>query len=674
MDSPVQRNSILGAHKQSLNYSELTRDHQGLPDMDYELLSNIRSPKDIKDYTIIELEQLAKEIRHRIIDVLSITGGHLASNLGIVELTIALHKVFNSPEDMFIWDVSHQSYVHKLLTGRNDQFDKIRQYQGLSGFTNPKESHYDHFFAGHAGTALSLALGSAARRDLNNQEEYIIPIIGDATLTCGLTLEALNNVDRNLKKFIVILNDNEMSISKNVGAITKILSRILSNPTTNKILQEVDALINKVPGYGTTLSKHGHKITESIKNLVSPAAFFEQFQLSYIGPIDGHDIQEVIEALEGVKDSQWPVLMHVITKKGQGMEEAIKNPVTWHGAKPFCPNTCKTLPNPSSKPTFPNVFGEHLLRMAERDADIICVTPAMSAGSCLDPMLEKYPSRCIDVGIAEGHAVTFAGGIAADRSLKVFASVYSTFLQRAFDNVFHDVCLQEIPVVFAIDRAGIAGGDGHTHNGIYDISFLNAMPNMIIAQPRDGLVLKELMESAHSWGHPAAIRYPNLPVMERNEQICQRDAGKGEILNKGRDILLIGLGHMAYVALDICKALQEKGYNPTVLDPIFVKPLDTQLLHKLLITHHKIITLEEHSVVSGLGAIINNFLMTSGYNDVQTLNFGVPETFVAQGKHSELMNEIGLSAEKILSRIEQEFLLDIEQKEEAVSVKFESLL
>jgi len=642
--------------------------------MHYEILSNVKTPAEIKDLTIAELELLAKEIRHRIIDVLSTTGGHLASNLGIVELTIALHKVFNSPEDMFIWDVSHQSYVHKLLTGRNDQFEKIRQYKGLSGFTNPKESPYDHFYAGHAGTALSLALGSAARRDLNRQDEYVIPIIGDATLTCGLTLEALNNVDRNLKKFIVILNDNEMSISKNVGAITKILSRILSNPTTNKILQELDALITKVPGYGSTLSKHGHKITESIKNLVSPAAFFEQFQLSYIGPIDGHDIKKIIEALEGVKQSQWPVLMHVITKKGQGMEEAIKNPVTWHGAKPFCPDTCKIRPNPSLKPTFPNVFGEHLLKMAEKDTDIVCVTPAMSAGSCLDPMIQKFPDRCIDVGIAEGHAVTFAGGIAADKSLKVFASVYSTFLQRAFDNLFHDICLQEIPVVFAVDRAGIAGGDGHTHNGIYDISFLNAMPNMIISQPRDGQVLRELMESAHSWGHPAAIRYPNLPLTERNEPLCARKAGVGELLHKGQDILIIGLGHMAYAGLDVCKALQEKGYNPSVLDPVFVKPLDCELLHKLLINHQKIITMEEHSVISGLGAIINHFLMTHGYNDVQTLNFGIPETFVSQGKHTELMDELGLSVDKMLSRIEQEFLLDIEQSHEDACVNAESTL
>ncbi len=307
--------------------------------MDYQFLEGIESPADIKNLSITELESLAKEIRHRIIDVLSVTGGHLASNLGVVELTLAMHKVFDSPTDKFIWDVSHQTYIHKILTGRNDRFNTIRQYHGLSGFSHPKESPHDHFHAGHAGTALSLAMGIAKNRDLSGRDEYVIPVIGDATLTCGLSFEALNNISRDLKRFIVILNDNEMSISKNVGAITKILSRMINNPTINRLHQEVDSMLGKLPGYGSLLSQQGHKIAESVKNLVSPAAFFEQFELSYIGPIDGHNVKDVIDALEGVKNSQWPVILHVLTKKGQGMDEAIKNPVTWHGAKPFCQNT-----------------------------------------------------------------------------------------------------------------------------------------------------------------------------------------------------------------------------------------------------------------------------------------------------------------------------------------------
>jgi 1-deoxy-D-xylulose-5-phosphate synthase len=622
------------------------------------ILDTITSPENLQELSYDELNQLAKEIRLRIIDVLSETGGHLGSNMGIVELTIALHKVFNAPTDKFIWDVSHQTYVHKLLTGRNDRFETIRQFHGLSGFSNPKESPYDHFHAGHAGTALPLALGVAKNRDLTKRDEYVIPIIGDATLTCGLSLEALNNITRDLKRFIVILNDNEMAISKNVGAITKILSRMINNPTISRIHQEVDSLVSKLPGYGNVLSMQGHKIAESLKNLVSPAAFFEQFELTYIGPIDGHDIQEIVEALEGVKNSQWPVILHVLTKKGQGMDEAIKNPVTWHGAKPFCPDSCKFLPSPVQKPTFPKIFGTHILNMAKKDPSIVCVTPAMSAGSSIDTFMKEFPDRCLDVGIAESHAVTFAGGVAYGSKMKVFSSIYSTFLHRAFDNLFHDVCLQELPVVFAIDRAGLAGGDGQTHNGIYDISFLNAMPNMVITQPRNGHILKELMESAHSYELPTAIRYPNHPTEEPDMPLQKRKLGKGEVLHEGEDVLIIALGTMDKTAFELRDMLAEKGLNPTIFDPIFVKPLDTESLCKLLLTHNRVITLEEHSVVSGMGSIINNFLMSQGYSNIQVYNFGIPETFVEQGKHSLLMDEIGLSAKKIFARLENEFFLE----------------
>jgi 1-deoxy-D-xylulose-5-phosphate synthase len=566
-------------------------------------LPTIESPEDIKDYSQSELEALATEIRQRIIEVLSVNGGHLASNLGIVELTLALHKVFNSPEDKFIWDVSHQTYVHKLLTGRNSRFHQIRQFKGLCGFCHPKESCHDHFYAGHAATALSLALGVAKNRDLTKRQEYIIPIIGDATLTCGLALEALNNVSRDLKRFIVILNDNAMSISKNVGAITHILSRLLSNPTTNKIHQEIDTFVSKIPSYGPLLSQQGHKIAESLKNLVSPAAFFEQYGLSYIGPIDGHDVRKMIDVLEGVKESTWPVVIHVLTRKGEGMDEAIKNPVSYHGARPFSRDTGKFLPNPTMKPTFPKIFGAHILKMAEKDPSVVAVTPAMSAGSCLDDFMKRFPDRCLDVGIAESHAVTFSGGIAYGGKMKVVTSIYATFLQRAFDNVFHDICLQELPVIFAIDRAGISGPDGSTHHGIYDISFLNAMPNMVISQPRNGQVLKELMESAFNWKRPTAIRYPNMATDDSEAKIEERELGKGEVLIEGKDILIIALGHMNTIALKAHALLSEQGFEATVLDPVFVKPLDADLLCRLLLTHQKIVTIEEHSVMAGMGSI-----------------------------------------------------------------------
>lgn len=625
--------------------------------MDEKLLPLINAPKDIKQLSHPQLNKLSQEIRERIIEILSINGGHLASNLGSIELTIALHKVFNSPDDKFIWDVSHQTYAHKILTGRNDKFHGIRKFNGLCGFSHSKESPHDHFLAGHAGTALSLALGVAKNRDLTKRKEHVIPIIGDATLTCGMSLEALNNVPRDLQRFIVILNDNAMSISKNVGAITHILSRMLSNPTTSKLYHELDTIVSKIPSYGTMLAKHGHKITESLKNLVSPAAFFEQYGISYIGPVDGHDIKKLVDTFEALKNSDWPVVVHVLTNKGQGMEEAIKNPVSYHGAKPFDIGTGKFLPNPSTKPTFPKVFGTHILKMAERDPSLVAVTPAMSAGSMLDDFMKKFPDRCLDVGIAEGHSVTFCGGLAYGRKMKVVASIYSTFLQRAFDNLFHDVCLQELPVVFAIDRAGLAGPDGSTHNGIYDISFLNAMPNMIISQPRNGQVLKELLESSFSWGRPAAIRYPNMVTEEGDEPLKHRKAGRGEVLSEGQDVLLIGLGHMTNTAMAVKEKLKTIGINATVLDPVFVKPLDAALLCQLLLTHQKVVTIEEHSVVSGMGSIINNFLMSQGYCNVQVINFGVPEAYIEQGSHAELINEIGLTPEKIFKRIVLQFNL-----------------
>lgn len=625
--------------------------------MEYPLLNKIDSPEDLKKLSQQQLVKLANEIRHRIIEVMSVNGGHLASNLGSLELTIALHRVFNSPTDKFIWDVSHQTYTHKILSGRKNRFHLMRQYKGLCGFSHPKESPHDHFYAGHAGTAMSLALGVMKNRDLAKRNEYVIPIIGDATLTCGMSLEALNNMSRDMKRFIVILNDNAMSISKNVGAITHILSRMVNNPTIHKIYQDLDAIISKIPSLGSMLSKQGHKIAESIKNLVSPAAFFEQFGLSYIGPIDGHDIKKMIEVFESLKDSQWPVVVHLLTKKGQGMEEALLNPVSYHGAKPFNRDTGKFLPAPVTKPTFPKVFGSHILKMAENDPSLVTVTPAMSCGSCLDDFMQKFPDRCLDVGIAEGHCVTFCGGLAYGKKMKVVVSIYSTFLQRAFDNVFHDVCLQELPVVFAIDRAGIAGADGSTHNGIYDIAFLNAMPNMIICQPRNGHLLKELLESSFCWGRPTAIRYPNLTTEEPNMPVTYRELGKGEVLAEGEGVLLIGLGHMANLALQVRELLAKQGISSTVVDPIFVKPLDTELLCRLLVTHQKIVTIEEHSLVSGLGAILNNFLLSQGYSNIQVLNFGVPEAFIEQGSHSQLLQELGLTPEKITLKICQQFNL-----------------
>ncbi len=619
------------------------------------ILGRITQPSDLKPLSLAELEQLAEEIRSRIIEVMSVNGGHLSSNLGIVELTIALHRVFDSPKDKFIFDVSHQSYVHKLLTGRNPRFHQIRKYKGLCGFCHPKESEHDHFFAGHAGTAFSLALGTAKTRDLDHGNEYILPILGDASLTCGLTLEALNNVPKNLKRFIAILNDNAMSISQNVGNIKSILSRLLSNPLSNRVYQEIQELLAKVPGYGSKLEKLGQKFTESMKNLVSPATFFEEFNLSYVGPIDGHDTPKLIDTLESLKDTTRPVLLHVMTVKGKGMPIAIANPTPYHGVRPFDLCSGKILPSPSIKPTFPKIFGRHILKMADRDANVVCITPAMPAGSCLDDFMQKYPDRCLDVGIAEGHALTFAGGIAHGRKKKVVVSIYATFLQRAFDNLFQDICMQELPVVFALDRAFISGPDGSTHHGIYDISFLNAMPNMIISQPRDGHVLKELLESSFDWNKPAAIRYPNLETDEPDLPLNKRIPGKGEILASGKDLLLIALGHTCQTALKVRELLLSKGIQATVLDPVFIKPLDAELIQELLATHRYAATIEEHALNGGMGMIFNHFLIKNGIRDIEVLNFGVPDLWVQFGSNTEIMRELGLDAESIATRILQEF-------------------
>lgn len=583
--------------------------------MDSPFLPSLRSPKDIKNLSLQQLESLAAEIRHSIIDVMAINGGHLGSNMGIVELTIALHKTFNSPEDKFIFDVSHQCYPHKLLTGRYARFPTIRQFKGLSGFTDPEESIHDHFYAGHAGTALSLALGVAKARDLSGATAHILPILGDATFTCGLSLEGLNNVPPHLARFIMVLNDNNMSISNNVGAITRILDQ---KPERS-------------------------------------SSFFSQYGLDYIGPIDGHNLKELLAVLEKVKHCKKPTILHVLTVKGKGLEIAEENPIPWHGCSPFDKVTGTKLAKSSSKPTFPQVFGHHLLAMADKDPSIVTVTPAMPHGSCISDFMLKHPERCIDVGIAEGHAVTYSGGIAFDRSKKVICCIYATFLQRAFDNLFQDVCLQKSPVVFALDRGGIATGDGMTHHGIYDISFLNAMPNMVICQPRNGHLLKGLLESAFDWQRPTAIRYPNLGTEESTLPPQKYQLGKGEVLQKGSDIALIALGHMCTVAMEVAALLAKEGLSITVVDPIFIKPLDSELLANIFMSHKCIATIEEHAVNAGMGMILNTFSVRNGFSNVQMLNFGIPETFIHQGNHKEMLTSIGLNPEAIAAQILKDY-------------------
>ena len=399
-------------------------------------------------------------------------------------------------------------------------------------------------------------------------------------------------------------------------------------------------------------------MTESMKNIVSPATFFEEFNLAYVGPIDGHDIGQLIEVLEDLKDETRPILLHVLTVKGKGMPIAIENPTPYHGAKPFDLCSGKFLPSPSKNPTFPKIFGRHILEMAHKDSDLLCVTPAMPAGSCLDAFMQEYPDRCLDVGIAEGHSITFAGGLALGKKKKVFVSIYATFIQRAFDNLFHDVCMQELPVVLALDRSFISGPDGSTHHGIYDIAFLNAMPNLIIAQPRNGHVLKELMESSFGWGKPAAIRYPNLEALNPDLPLKTRAPGKAEVLVQGKDLLLVGLGHICQTALKVREILINYNISATVVDPVFIKPLDHDLFSHLLSTHQFVATIEEHALNGGLGMILNHFLVQNHIREPAVLNFGVPDMWVQFGSNTELMRELGLDAESIVRRLLEEFFVD----------------
>jgi 1-deoxy-D-xylulose-5-phosphate synthase len=624
----------------------------------HKLLSKIKSPKELKKLNLKELNKLSQEIRDRIIKILSVNGGHLSSNLGIVELTIALHFVFDSPYDKFLFDTSHQTYTHKILTGRNENFHTLRQFKGISGFSHPEESAHDHFFAGHAGATFSTSLGLAKTRDFSELENHIIPILGDASFTCGLTLEALNNIPKNLKNFVVILNDNKMAISKSVGNIKNILSRLINSPTCNKFYKEILKKLSKVPKCGNVLAHQGQKITESIKNLVSPATFFEQFGLSYVGPIDGHNIKKLIGVMNALKSRKNPVIIHTITTKGFGLNAAKNNPTSYHGVKSFDVDSGKFYISPDKgKTTFPKIFGKFLVKMAEKDKDIIAITPAMLSGSSLVEFSEKFKNRCFDVGIAEGHCITFAGGLAYKKRKKVVACVYSTFLQRAFDNVFHDICLQDLSLILAIDRAGFSGPDGTTHHGIYDIGFLNSMPNMVITQPRDGTVLKELMLSAFSFNKPFAIRYPNLITEEKESPLKKRELGKAEILLKGEDILIIALGHHCKTALEVNEILREKNVKATIVDPIFIKPLDKTLFLDLLSSHKFVITIEEHSLKSGFGFIFNSFVIENNLkNDI--MNFAIPDIFIQHGKNQDLLEDIGLTPEKIAKKIVKKFELE----------------
>ncbi|PIS29377.1 MAG: 1-deoxy-D-xylulose-5-phosphate synthase [Candidatus Marinimicrobia bacterium CG08_land_8_20_14_0_20_45_22] len=617
----------------------------------YKLLSKIDSPKDLKKLTLDELITLSDELRSYIIETTQITGGHLASSLGVIDLTIALHAVFNTPEDKLVWDVGHQAYGHKILTGRKEEILTIRQYGGISGFCKISESEYDTYGAGHASTSISAALGLASARDMSGESERIVAIIGDGALTGGLAYEGLNNADKLKGQFLVILNDNRMSISRNVGAMSNYLTRIVTHPKYLRFKTRVWDSLSYLPKGGNFARKIGRKFLESLKNILAPGIVFEEFGFRYYGPIDGHDLGRLIETLNRIKDFKYPVLLHVITQKGKGLASAENDPTKYHGISPKSPDV-KEQKVTTSAPPFLKVLGETSCEIAEKNNKAVFITAAMADGTGLVEFSNKFPKRYFDVGIAEGHAVTFAAGLAVAGYRPVVA-IYSTFLQRAYDHIIHDVALQNLPVIFALDRAGLVGEDGPTHHGAFDLSYLNCIPNMIISAPRNGTEFRNLLFTAFQQNeYPFAIRYPkeSCSVFENQQEPTIYPVGKWEILNKGSEVAVVSVGILSNAALDAVSILRKKGIDPTIVHARFVKPIDHELLNELARTHQWIFTLEENSLIGGFGSTISRIL-SEMRSPIRLVTLGIPDEFIEQGTREILIDKLGLNAEGIARSI-----------------------
>jgi 1-deoxy-D-xylulose-5-phosphate synthase len=613
------------------------------------ILKTIDSPTDLKKLNIGELDQVAAEVRELIIGTVSEVGGHLASSLGAVDLTIALHYMLNAPEDKIVWDVGHQAYAHKILTGRRDSFHTLRQFGGISGFPKPEESPYDAFVAGHSSTSISAALGMAAARDLSGGTNKVVPVIGDGSLTAGLAFEGLNQAGHLKKDIIVVLNDNEMSISENVGALSSFLSRKITGRFATKLKQEIEGFIKSIPMIGERLKGIASRAEDSLITLFTPGMLFEGLGFHYVGPIDGHDITKLVDTLGYVKDLKGPVLLHVLTKKGKGYTPAEEHPSRFHGVGPFDRKTGQAAK--STTVSYTGVFSSALVEIAERDARVVAITAAMPEGTGLSMFADRFPRRFFDVGIAEQHALTFAAGLAKEGFVPVTA-IYSTFLQRAFDEVIHDVCLQKLPVVIAIDRAGLVGADGPTHHGVFDLSFLRHVPNLIVAAPRSAGDLRDLLYSATRYGGPVAIRYPRGVAVGFDEigSFKEIPAGRGELLRDGADVCIMALGTMVYPALEAADALEARGINAGVVDCRFVKPLDEELILKAARSSACVLTVEENALQGGFGSAVLELFEEHGVM-CPAGRLGLPDRFVEHGTQAELKRELGLDAEGIEKKV-----------------------
>ncbi|MEC2073841.1 1-deoxy-D-xylulose-5-phosphate synthase [Alkalihalophilus marmarensis] len=616
-------------------------------------LEEFKNPSVLKNYSKDEMAELAEDIRSFLIEKLSVTGGHLGPNLGVVELTLALHQLFDSPKDKFIWDVGHQAYVHKILTGRAGQFDQLRQYKGLCGFPKRNESEHDVWETGHSSTSLSAAMGMAVARDLKGTEENVVAIIGDGALTGGMALEALNHIGHEQKDLIVVLNDNEMSIAPNVGALHSVLGRLRTAGKYQKAKEELEQLIKKIPAFGGKLATTAERVKDSLKYLLVSGIFFEEMGFTYLGPVDGHDFDDLKENLSYAKKTKGPVLIHVLTKKGKGYEPAEKDEKgTWHGLGPYKIESGEVVKKPGP-PSYSGVFAETLKKVAKEDKRIVAITAAMPGGTKLDVFAKEFPERMIDVGIAEQHATTMAGGLATQGMKPVFA-VYSTFLQRGYDQIVHDVCRQNLNVVFAIDRAGLVGADGETHQGVFDIAYLRHLPNMKILMPKDENELQHMIYTATQYNDgPIAVRYPrgNGYGIKMDETLKTLPIGKWETLRDGNDACILSFGTMLPVAEEAVEQLAKEGISVKLVNANSAKPLDEELLHDLAKANMPVLTLEEACIQGGFGSAVLEFFHDHHYHNVEVNRMGIPDEFIEHGSVGQLLEEVGLTSAGVVEQL-----------------------
>ena len=622
--------------------------------MQLKYLPKIHSPKDLKKLDIQALHSLCEELRYYTVNTITEIGGHLAPTLGVIELTTALHYVYNTPEDKLVWDVGHQAYAHKLLTGRFEEFPSIRQYGGLSGFLKRSESDYDVFGAGHASTSISAALGMSEARFQKKLDYKVVSVIGDGAMTGGLAFEAINNAGHLGRQITVILNDNEMSISPNVGAISKYFTRLISNPTYNKLKKEAWDITKKLPLAREKIQSFLSRLDKSIKNIIVPGMLFEEMGFRYFGPIDGHDLDEVIKTLEMIKDLDQPVLLHVLTKKGKGMSVAEDDPIKYHGVKANGSANGKVM-KPKEKlsiPSFQDVFGHLVCEIAENRKDTVCITAAMREGTGLVPYEKKFKDRYYDVGIAEGHAVTFSAGLAT-QGIRPIVAIYSTFLQRAFDHIVHDVCVQNLPVIFCMDRSGIAGEDGPTHHGALDISYFRCIQGVMLFAPKNGNEFRDLLYTALNHNGPVGIRYPKCGSVkfDKDGQANLLPIGSWGIEKKGTDLVILAVGPMVYTAMEVASSLDKKGISIEVVNCRFIKPMDYKYLKTIISrTIAKVITVEEGVIQGGFGEGVSSFLLENGYQG-ELSRLGLPDSFVQHGSRAQILNQLSLDESGIKDRV-----------------------